>query len=218
MTYTTMAAPTPNWKKRILLPIWIIRICAMVFLIAAFSWAVWAVQNSNDLADLELNMAVVVVYLIILVLVLLGDVAQMILFFIHRLTPLPFLVINALQTAFWTGDAIMQFVYIGRSGNGAGIGLNIFLFILYVSLLIYAIIGFNRSRKQRKLGQYVPAHNPTGDELPDYNGPAVSSQHTAYQSPMHTGGDLGEHSIPHPNHGAANDYYPDAPTKPAAMA
>jgi hypothetical protein len=44
-----MAVPVPViWKKRILIPFWIVRICLMLFIIAAYAWTL---RHLNEIQD-----------------------------------------------------------------------------------------------------------------------------------------------------------------------
>jgi hypothetical protein len=43
-----MANQPGLWKKRVLVPFWIVRICIMVFVIAAYAWAL---RHVGDIAD-----------------------------------------------------------------------------------------------------------------------------------------------------------------------
>jgi hypothetical protein len=43
-----MANQPGLWKKRVLVPFWIVRICIMVFVIAAYAWAL---RHVEDIAD-----------------------------------------------------------------------------------------------------------------------------------------------------------------------
>jgi hypothetical protein len=44
-----MAAQQPvMWKKRVLVPFWIVRICLMIFIIAAYAWTL---RSLNDIKD-----------------------------------------------------------------------------------------------------------------------------------------------------------------------
>lgn len=44
-----MAAKQPViWKKRILVPFWIIRIALMLFIIAAYAWAIKVLRDDPD--------------------------------------------------------------------------------------------------------------------------------------------------------------------------
>ncbi|KAF2642751.1 hypothetical protein P280DRAFT_273674 [Massarina eburnea CBS 473.64] len=154
----------------------------------------------------------IAIYLSFMIVVVLLDIVEMIMFFCHKLTPLPFLTMSSFQAGFWSGASLMEIVYIGKFGTSAGgLGVSVF-FILYFATLIYAAIGYHRARKQRNLGKYAPAHNPASPDhdhdLPAYNGYSVPNQNTAYQSP---------YTIPHPNQDAATGYYTEAPTKPAAI-
>lgn len=44
-----MAVPVPViWKKRVLVPFWIVRICLMIFIIGAYAYAL---RGLNDVKD-----------------------------------------------------------------------------------------------------------------------------------------------------------------------
>ena len=47
-----MAAPQPIiWKKRILVPFWILRICIMILIIAAYAYTLRTLNNIEDVVQ-----------------------------------------------------------------------------------------------------------------------------------------------------------------------
>jgi hypothetical protein len=45
-----MANQTGLWKKRVLVPFWIVRICIMLFLIAIYAYALSAIEGLGEIA------------------------------------------------------------------------------------------------------------------------------------------------------------------------
>lgn len=181
--------------------------------------------------------SVLVVFYLLIIIVLLLDILQIIMFVRDNLSPGAFLTMNCVQTGFWGGVLLMNLVYIGKEHtSAAGIGFTVFLLcvswpltvastllinhsILFLILLIYAAVGVHRQRKQAKRGNYAPTPNPAihPPVPPSYHATPLQQQSTAYHSPMHAGGDLGQYQSPYASHGAAADYYAEPATKPAHM-
>ncbi|KAF2735318.1 hypothetical protein EJ04DRAFT_491901 [Polyplosphaeria fusca] len=226
-----MAQPNIIWKKRILIPFWVIRILCMLFIIAVYALALKVISDDPDIDAPAIG--VVVLFMLLIIAVLLMDVLSIILFLRDSLNVKTFLIINVLQTTFWFVVLILDLVAIARGGNAAGIAFTVFVLLTFVALLIYGSVQFRRQRKQNKLGQYAPTHNPAapagphGQPLMYGNMPAPQPpayqrptspyhQDTSYNSPAH------EMHTPYPpqyqnhNHGAAAEFYQGG-VKPASM-
>ncbi|KAJ4295503.1 hypothetical protein N0V90_007516 [Kalmusia sp. IMI 367209] len=213
-----MAKSTVDWKKRILLPIWIIRICLMLVVIIGFAIAVGLIKHIQEQWTIKLGAAIV--FLLFAIIVLLLDVLQIVMFARHNLQPNGFVIMNSVQTGFWGGVVLMDIVEVAKNRQSPrALALVVVMFLLYLALLIYAIIGSRRHRRDANRGHYAPAHNPAAPAAMQtpYSGPMYHQQSTAYHSPMHNGGDLGQSQSLYPTHGEAADYYVDQPAKPAQM-
>ncbi|KAH7383163.1 hypothetical protein BKA66DRAFT_512034 [Pyrenochaeta sp. MPI-SDFR-AT-0127] len=209
------------WKKRVLVPFWVVRICVMILIIIAYAWAL---RNLNNIKDVvKPAIASVVVFMLFIVIVLLIDILAIVLFLRDALKPGTFLTMNCFQTSFWAGVLIMDFVAIGRGASVVGIGFSVFVFLSFVGLLIYSIIGYNRAKKGALRGQYTPAHNPavaTPSTFPaahptQYHNASPYQQNTAYHSPTGAPVELQNQYLPPYQSGTAGDYYSQQPTKPA---
>ena len=49
-----MAKQTGLWQKRVLVPFWIVRICIMIYMIAAYGYALRIVNGYQELAKPEI--------------------------------------------------------------------------------------------------------------------------------------------------------------------
>jgi hypothetical protein len=47
---TTMAQQPVFWKKRVLVPFWVVRICVMLLIIAVYAWTL---RNLGEFAEIE---------------------------------------------------------------------------------------------------------------------------------------------------------------------
>ncbi|KAF2649841.1 hypothetical protein K491DRAFT_610012 [Lophiostoma macrostomum CBS 122681] len=212
-----MATKQPTvWKKRILVPFWIIRIGLMLFIIAAYAWAINVLRQDPEYTAPAIG--VVVIFMLLIIAVLLMDILAILLFLRDGLNPKTFLILNCVQTAFWAAVLILDIVSVARGESGVGLGFTIFVLFTFVALLIYAIIGYRRQRAQARLGHYAPAHNPAapvahGAHPPAYMNAAPYQQNTAYYPP--TGGISQDQFHMQNTHGAAGDYYNTQPAKPA---
>ncbi|KAF2690067.1 hypothetical protein K458DRAFT_399454 [Lentithecium fluviatile CBS 122367] len=214
-----MAASTVQWKKRILLPIWILRIVAMLFICVVFGIAIaYVKQNGGS----SVSLGVVIFFYLLIIAVLLLDVLQILMLLNHNLSPIGLLIINGIQTTFWTSVLLMDITYIAKERSTAtGLIMSLSLSALFFATFLYAIIMFIKQRREAKRGQYAPAHNPA-NTMPNlaptpYTGPAIQHHSTAYHSPMRDNGDLGAQNIPYPPYGGPPSYYAEPPAKPANM-
>ncbi|KAF1945351.1 hypothetical protein EJ02DRAFT_451647 [Clathrospora elynae] len=207
------------WKKRILVPFWIVRIVIMIFIIAAYAWTLRTLKDFKDVVQPAVGL--VVVFMLLIIIVLLIDVLAIALFLRDALKPGTFLTMNCFQTGFWAGVLIMDFVAIGRGGSTVGIGFSIFVFLTFLGLLIYSIVGYRRAKLAAQRGQYVPAHNPAapapaGYPPSPYNAPSYQ-QSTAYHSQTNPPVELPGQYLPPYQATAAGDSYQQQPMKPAYM-
>jgi hypothetical protein len=121
-----MASKQPVlWKKRILVPFWIIRICLMIFIIAASAWALKVLKDDPDRTAPAIG--VVAVFMLLIIVVLLLDILAILLFLRDALHPGTFLIMNSIQTGFWAGVLIMDVVAIARGASAVGIGFSAFV-------------------------------------------------------------------------------------------
>ncbi|EMD67968.1 hypothetical protein COCSADRAFT_267217 [Bipolaris sorokiniana ND90Pr] len=207
------------WKKRILVPFWIVRICLMIFIIAIFAYTLRTLKDLKDFT--EPGPGTVVLFILFMVIVLLIDVLAILLFLRDKLKPGTFLTMNCFQTGFWAGVLIVDFVAIGHGVSPVGIGFSIFVFLTFLGLLIYSIIGHRRAKAAAQRGHYAPAHNPalpaTDLHGTPYFGAPDNHQNTAYHSQTHPPPDAHDQYAAPPSYqaGAAGDYYQQQPMKPA---
>ena len=157
--------------------------------------------------------------MLLIVAVLLMDILSILLFLRDALYPKTFLILNAVQTAFWTGVLILDIAAIARGNSAVGLGFTIFVLFTFVGLLIYAIRGYMHQKKQSRLGHYAPAHNPAmpaaGAYPPAYVNAAPYQQQTGYGVPPPPNSGFGHVE----QHGANADYYGSQPEyKPAQPA
>ncbi|KAH7135879.1 hypothetical protein B0J11DRAFT_173827 [Dendryphion nanum] len=203
----------PNWKKRILIPFWVVRIIIMVFSLGTFIWAAVAIsKNSLDLGYSKPAIGVVVITILLIVIVLLIDILAILMFVKNKLKPGTFVILNSVGTAFWGVILILEIAAVGTSNgsNGASIGLAVFIFLSFLGLLIYAAVMYHRERKSRKLGHYAPAHNPASP----YTNSPYQQQTTAYTPASSDHHDLPEHYTK-PSGGGAD--YNLQPVRPAQV-
>ncbi|ORY13050.1 hypothetical protein BCR34DRAFT_536107 [Clohesyomyces aquaticus] len=210
-----MAGQPVIWKKRILIPFWVIRIILMVFIIFAYAVALRVLTEADDKNVPVIG--VTVVFMLLVVAVLLMDVLSIILFARDALNPKTFLIMNVLQTTFWAAVLAIDLVAIARGADSYGIWFQVIVFVSFLLLLIYASINCHKSRKAAKRGVYAPAHNPLNPgSAPLYPGAAPYHSNIpapAYGAPPH--GDASP-QLHQQHHGEAADYYAQ-PAKPAQM-
>ncbi|OAL52214.1 hypothetical protein IQ07DRAFT_363960 [Pyrenochaeta sp. DS3sAY3a] len=221
-----MAPQLVVWQKRVLIPFWVMRICLMIFIIVAYAITLRNLDSIKDVT--KPAVASVVIFMLFIVIVLLLDVLAIVLFIRDALKPATFLTMNCFQTGFWGGVLILDLVAIGRGASAVGIGFSVFVFLTFVGLLIYSIVGYNRAKKAAQRGQYAPAHNPAAPALSTYPAahptqyptPIQSNpyqQNTAYHSQTSAPVELQSQYLPPYQGGAAGDYYSQQPAKPANM-
>ncbi|KAF2274691.1 uncharacterized protein EI97DRAFT_502528 [Westerdykella ornata] len=150
------------WKKRILIPFWILRICIMVFIIAAYSWAIKVLKDQGDGRKGLPRTHSIVLFMLMTVIVLLLDILAILLFLRDRLTPNTFLVMTSAQTGFWVGVLIMETVAVANGASALGLIFVLFCLLSFVGLLIYAIVKYRKAKREGKRGQYALAYNPSG--------------------------------------------------------
>ncbi|KAJ4404767.1 hypothetical protein N0V91_005717 [Didymella pomorum] len=218
-----MANQAGLWKKRVLVPFWIVRICIMLFLIGIYAYALRVVDEVGDVAKPAI--ASVVVFMLFIVICLLIDILAIVLFMRDALKPATFLTMNCFQTGFFGGVLIMDMVAVVRGTSAAGIGSSVFVFLSFLSLLIYSAVGYHRAKKQAQRGHYAAAHNPAMYNPavptaypPQYQAPSPYQQ-TAYQGQTGAPVELqqSQYLPPYQAHGAPTDYYNQQPLKPAHM-
>ncbi|KAL6707725.1 hypothetical protein ACN47E_003846 [Coniothyrium glycines] len=214
-----MAQQPVLWKKRVLVPFWVVRICIMLLIIVASAITLRAIDEYSDI--IKPAIASVVVFMLFIVIVLLLDILAIVLFLRDALKPATFLTMNCVQTGFWAGVLIMDFVAIGQGASAVGIGFSIFVFLTFVGLLIYSIVGYRRAKKATQRGNYTPAHNPaapTPAAYPQYPMPSHYQQDTAYTPQTGAPAELpqNQHLPPYRN-GGADGYYHQLEAKPANM-
>lgn len=136
-----MANQPGLWKKRVLVPFWIVRICIMVFLIGVYAYALRAVDGIGEFAKPAIasvnvdpffthvltEYRSVVVFMLFICICLLIDVLAIVLFLRDALRPGTFLSMNCFQTGFFGGVLIMDLVAVIRGTSAAGIGFSIFI-------------------------------------------------------------------------------------------
>ncbi|KAH8725141.1 hypothetical protein GQ44DRAFT_707829 [Phaeosphaeriaceae sp. PMI808] len=209
--------PPVIWKKRVLVPSWIARICLMIFILVIYAISLRGINNVKDVT--QPAVATVVIFMLFIVIVLLIDILAIVLFLRNALKPGPFLTMNCFQTSFWGGVLIIDLVSIGRTGNHVGIGFSGFVFFTFIGLLIYSFSAYNTAKRAGQLGDYAPAHNPAAPAgVPNteyHNGPPY--QNTEYQSHAIAPVELHNQYPPPYQGGASTEYYQQQPVKPAHM-
>ncbi|KAF3040521.1 hypothetical protein E8E12_008089 [Didymella heteroderae] len=218
-----MANQPGLWKKRVLVPFWIVRVCIMLFLIGIYAYALRVVDEVGDVAKPAI--ASVVVFMLFIVICLLIDILAIVLFMRDALKPATFLTMNCFQTGFFGGVLIMDLVAVMRGTSAAGIGFSVFVFLSFLSLLVYSAVGYHRAKKQAQRGHYAAAHNPAmynpavpTEYPPQYQVPSPYQQ-TAYHGQTSAPVELqhNQYLPPYQAHGATTDYYNQQPLKPAHM-
>ncbi|USP81424.1 hypothetical protein yc1106_08698 [Curvularia clavata] len=212
------------WKKRILVPFWIVRICILLAIIAVTAITLRQLDSFNitkpgvgyDGTGTHTHPHVltasssVVFFMILMVIVLLIDVLNIVLFLRDALQPASFLITTSFQSGFFGGILILEIVSIGRGANPVGLIFSIIAFLSFFGLQVYAIIKYRRAKAAAQRGHYAPAHNPTTNPYatPYAGEPDHNLQSTAYHSQTYP---------PVATHGASDDYY-QQPMKPAHIA
>ncbi|KAF1977360.1 hypothetical protein BU23DRAFT_564879 [Bimuria novae-zelandiae CBS 107.79] len=207
-----MAKSTVSWEKRVLLSSWTIRICLLFVILIGFSAAI-----SLDEEDARgiIRYRAAAAFLACTILVLLLDVVQIVLWYRDMLHPTYFVGLTVFQAIFWGLVLTLDIVSIVRKQQSSkGIGMVVVMFLFYLVLFIYALLGYMRQRKVTKRGHYAPAHNSKASvDMKPYSGTASEHSGTAKRSTMHEGGALGKADrLIHLHDEAAQDF-PGRPTK-----
>ncbi|RAR16569.1 cys met metabolism pyridoxal phosphate-dependent enzyme [Stemphylium lycopersici] len=207
------------WKKRILVPFWILRICIMIFIIAAYAYTLRTLKDLKDVT--EPAVGTTIIYILFIVIVLLIDVLAILFFLRDALKPANFLSMNCFQTGFWFGVLIVDFVSYHNGGvSSVRLGFAIFVFLTFLVFLIYSIIAYRRAKAAAQRGHYAPAHNPA-TQAPDfystpYTGlPDYQHQSTAYHSQTNPLTETHNQYLPPYQTAVEGDYYQQQPMKPA---
>ncbi|KAL2266682.1 hypothetical protein VTJ83DRAFT_6034 [Remersonia thermophila] len=155
--------------KRVLIPFWVIRILIMVIQIGVYALIVAGLGVFKDdvkrLADeynSELNYDGLVAVSVIIMLIILGCLILDIVSIVKRskrtLSPRFFLIINSIQTTFYLVNFILSMI---GPRSPLVIVINIFIFLSFLGLLIYAVVVFHWFRKGKLSGgTYVQTLNP----------------------------------------------------------
>ncbi|KAF9741362.1 hypothetical protein PMIN06_006471 [Paraphaeosphaeria minitans] len=212
-----MASPTIEWRRRILLPCWTVRMCLMLVIIIGFSVAM---GSNYDDARRIIRYPAAVAFLFFTVLVLLLDVLQIILWTRSRLYPAYFSGLTIFQAAFWGLVLLMDIVSIARSQQSPrAVSFVVIIFLLYFGLFMYALRGFLKQRRLSKRGHYTPANaagTPAVAEI-RYSESTFDRNDKHYHSPMYRGGDLGESEPLYAENEGPADRYVDRPRKFTTM-
>lgn len=206
-----MANHAINWKKRILLPFWIVRICLSLIILIGFSAAI---SLDEDEAGMVIRKSPAIAFLVFTIIVLLLDAVQIFLWSRDRLSAPYFAALTIIQALFWGLVMVLDIALIAKGQQSSGgIGLVIIMFLLYFGLFMYALRGYMRLRKIDQRGHYAPAHNPkTSTDMEPYPRPASDQKATIRHVPMHDGGDLGQSENLIPMHNESQ-YHDNPPTK-----
>lgn len=197
------------WKKRILIPFWIVRLVFMFVIIGLYAWALHYATNTTN----PPTIAVIVVFMLLLVICILLDVLAILAFARDALKPTTFLIFNVIQTGIWFIVILLDVVAIVRGARWSGLIGSIIVFLSFLGLLIYAAIGYRREKANARRGQYAPAANPANPQAqPQQYGYTGAPATTAYH-PQTSGYTQPQPHYP-PQVGAASDYYSSAPGQP----
>lgn len=131
-----------SWKKRILIPFWVVRILFLLLLIGLYAIAlaalgVYSHRNSDDdvvqSSAWKLGIGLAVFFMVLLILCVVLDIISIILFMRHSLKPKVMLVFNVIQSAIWLFVIILQIMSVAQGASPAG--LIVCLVIGYVYFL-----------------------------------------------------------------------------------
>lgn len=220
MAQSTQPNAVPNWKKRILIPFWIVRIAIMTISLGMLIWMAATLNDGTMYDKNEIKPAIggLIVTILFIAVIILLDVLAIFMFANKKLSAGRFMLLNCFGTGFWGVNLIIQIASIGSSNgtNGASIGLGVFIFLSFLGLLIYSSILYHRERKARKQGAYALTNNPntTPYNASPYNNSPYQPQTTAYTTPSHNAQELPDYQTK-PSGGSA-DFYPH-PTRPAQV-
>ncbi|KAL1594543.1 hypothetical protein SLS60_010303 [Paraconiothyrium brasiliense] len=201
-----MAKPTIDWKKGILFPVWIIRVCLILVIIIGFSLAM---GSNYDNARRIFRYPAAVTFLFFTVLILSLDVVQILLWARDKLDPAYFVGLTVFQTAFWGLVLLMDIILIAKKEQSArAVGL------LYFGLFIYALRGYMKLRRLAKRGHYAPASNTDTPAVTErrYSESTFDRKDKQHRSPMYRGGDLGESEPLDTEYDEPMERYVDRPT------
>ncbi|KAJ4359673.1 uncharacterized protein N0V89_000229 [Didymosphaeria variabile] len=210
-----MAKPTVDWKKRVLLPFWIIRICLMLVIIIGFSVAMGL---NHDNARRIFRYPAAVTFLFLTVLVLLLDVVQILLWARDTLYPAYFTGLTVFQAAFWGLVLLMDIILIAKKEQSPqAVGLVVVVFLLYLGLFIYALRGHMKLRRIGKRGHYASANNIETAAVAEVrcSESTFDRNDKQHRKPMYHGGDLGESKPLDTEYDEPMERYVDQPTKSA---
>ncbi|KAK5173582.1 uncharacterized protein LTR77_002263 [Saxophila tyrrhenica] len=179
------------WKKRVLIPFWVIQILICLVFILAAALGLYVVDNVNADAAVEaaLNTGAAV-DLTFALLTILFDVAEMIMMCMHRLHPVTFIVFQCIKSAIWTAFLLLT-IYAAAvsSTTGLTIFLVVVLFLTCMGQLIYGATIVHRHRKGTLYrGNYSLAQ---GGGQTAYTGAAPAPAPYAPQT--------GTYAVPHPD-------------------
>ncbi|KAF2758443.1 hypothetical protein EJ05DRAFT_485571 [Pseudovirgaria hyperparasitica] len=227
------------WMKRILLPLWAVRmvitgILIVVTIIALSVSARELSQNDDGYIGDDINgngvyvnwkvaLGVSVAFFLIMLIVFLLDILSVIKFLRHSLTPKWLVVVNSIQTTIWMVQVGLEIWDTTRGAGAGGLVGSIIVLAFFVLMLIYAIITKRKQKKGAFRGAYQPAHNPAAPQGWQSQGFMHGQQG---QQPYQTGayepyGGAGGHELgqqnPVPVYGAAGEYYAGTAYKSPAV-
>ncbi|EOD49358.1 putative cys met metabolism pyridoxal phosphate-dependent enzyme protein [Neofusicoccum parvum UCRNP2] len=224
--YTRENSP---WKKRVLVPFWVLRDLLTLVIIASYALTLAAlVNNEDDLdddfdqSDINAAKAIVAAFMAAFVISLLLDIFCMIKYARHSLSPGIFLIISVIQTTFWTVLLILQIIGSASLGRAYITIFGVGCFLLYLGLLIYASTVYHRARKSRSRGAYTAAANPAATNplsaqeygQTGYTGygqaPAYNSSGNTYYQESYAPHAQELKPVPAPAQGHATEYFSPA--------
>ncbi|KAL5374812.1 hypothetical protein DPSP01_011648 [Paraphaeosphaeria sporulosa] len=212
-----MANPTIEWRRRVLLPLWAIRICLLLVIVIGFSVAM---GSNYDDARRIIRYPAAVAFLFFTIVVLLLDVIQIILWTRDRLYPTYFAGLTIFQALFWGLVLLMDIVSIANSQQSSrAVSLVVVIFLLYLGLFIYALRGFFKQRRLSKQGHYTPANDAGAPAVAEirYSESTFDRNDEQHHSPIYRGGDLGESEPLYTEDEGLVDRYVDRPKKFTTM-
>ncbi|KAF2749375.1 hypothetical protein M011DRAFT_475473 [Sporormia fimetaria CBS 119925] len=211
--HVTPKQPT-SWKRRVLVPFWILRIIVLLFVIGVYCWAISRLEP-----ELRPAWGGIIIFLLFVIIVLLLEIYTIVKFLRDALHPSFFLTTTTFQTMFWTGVLVMAGVSFARDSRDAAVGLGFLAFVWasFAGLSVYAILKYIKWKKETRRGNYVLAAN-TAPLAPGYHPPpyanAAPYQHqmNAYASTQYAPNHMPAHQ------GEAAEYYSTQPmAKPAQV-
>ncbi|ROT35244.1 hypothetical protein SODALDRAFT_320625 [Sodiomyces alkalinus F11] len=184
------------FKKRYLLPFWVIRVATMLgnFIVYAFALGFIGQNRSeidrvsdefNTLLDVDGIIAVIAVSFVLITLTLGIDVVTIVQRCRRTLTPKFFVIANSAQTAAWV---VLLVLSLFGANTGSMIVLGAITLGAFIALLGYSAIIFSRERRGKivmlKAGSLPPQHhnnNSPPSEI-NYSGAPAAAGPSAYQS------------------------------------